>query len=95
MFSLSASLPGIVAALLAVLALAVLVGRALRGTRLGGGVPGRRPRIAESLALDPRRRLLLVACDDRHLLLLTGGPADLVVGWLAPTPAPAETESGP
>jgi flagellar protein FliO/FliZ len=33
-------------------------------------------------ALDPRRRLLLVRCDGRHVLLLTGGPQDLVVGWM-------------
>ena len=81
MLSLSNSLPGIAAALLAVLALVVLAGRVLRRTRFGGDTTGRRMRIAETLALDPRRRLTLVACDGQHLLLLTGGPQDLVVGW--------------
>lgn len=39
-----------------------------------------------TLALDPRRRLHLVRCDDRQVLLLTGGAQDLVVGWLASPP---------
>jgi flagellar protein FliO/FliZ len=36
----------------------------------------------QSLALDSRRRLHLVACDGRQVLLLTGGAQDVVVGWL-------------
>jgi flagellar protein FliO/FliZ len=32
--------------------------------------------------LDGRRRLVLVSCDGRTLLLLTGGPQDVVLGWL-------------
>lgn len=58
-----------------------------RGARLAGlapaARPGRRLRVEETLALDPRRRLLLVRCDGRELLLLTGGAQDQVVGWLA------------
>ncbi|RAI57314.1 hypothetical protein DOO78_19710 [Roseicella frigidaeris] len=67
-------------------ALAVLVvplwlaTRALRGRRRSR--PGHRLALAESLALDPRRRLLLVRCDGRELLLLTGGSQDAVIGWL-------------
>jgi flagellar protein FliO/FliZ len=38
----------------------------------------------QTLALDPRRRLHLIRCDGRHVLLLTGGGHDLVVGWLGP-----------
>ncbi len=38
----------------------------------------------QSLALDSRRRLHLVACDGRQVLLLTGGGQDVVVGWLPP-----------
>jgi len=34
------------------------------------------------LALDQGRRLHLVRCAGRDVLLLTGGPSDLVVGWL-------------
>ena len=73
-----------VAALAVVLALIWLVARA---ARLVGFSPqtgsGRRLRLVDSLALDPRRRLHLVACGKRQVLLLTGGGADLVVGWVA------------
>jgi flagellar protein FliO/FliZ len=57
---------------------------ALRGLRLAG-LPrggGRRLAVEEAVALDTRRRLVLVRCDGRHLLLLTGGAQDSVVGWL-------------
>jgi flagellar protein FliO/FliZ len=36
----------------------------------------------ETLVLGPRHRLHLIRCDGRDVLLLTGGPQDLVVGWL-------------
>lgn len=35
--------------------------------------------IEQSCAIDGKRRLLLVRCDDQHILLMTGGPVDLVV----------------
>lgn len=72
-----------VAALAAVLALIWLAGRAARF----GGL-AKRPSVGRSLAvqdviaLDTRRRLHLVKCDDRRVLLLTGGGQDVVVGWL-------------
>ena len=74
------------AALVAVVALLLLVRRlaprvlAAGGGRTGGGrmVP------LASLALDPRRRLHLIGVDGRRVVLLTGGPQDLVVGWLEP-----------
>lgn len=51
--------------------------------------PGTRLRQQQVLALDPQRRLHLVRCDHRDVLLLTGGPGgDLVVGWLPPEDAP-------
>ena len=72
-----------VAALAAVLLLILLAGRLARMTRFAR--PGRSgpPRLVlqDSLVLDPRRRLLLVQCDGRSVLLLTG-PTDRVVGWL-------------
>ncbi|MBN8891274.1 MAG: flagellar biosynthetic protein FliO, partial [Rhodospirillales bacterium] len=40
--------------------------------------------VARTLALDPRRRLHLVRCEGRQVLLLTGGAQDIVVGWLPP-----------
>lgn len=39
--------------------------------------------LRESLALDPRRRIHLVQCGERQVMLLTGGPQDLVIGWVA------------
>ena len=38
--------------------------------------------IEQSLSLDPRRRLLLISCEGRQVLLLIGGPQDLLLGWL-------------
>lgn len=40
--------------------------------------------IAQTLTLDPRRKLLLVRCDNRHVLILTGGSQDISLGWLEP-----------
>jgi len=39
----------------------------------------RRLRIEEVRQLDSKRRLVLIACDGQDLLLLTGGPSDLVI----------------
>lgn len=72
-------------ALAAVLALIWL---AQWGARSGGfarrlaPAQGGRVAVVQVLALDPRRRLHLLRCDDRHVLLLTGAAQDLVVGWL-------------
>ena len=70
--------------LLAVLALIVGAGRLARSGLLAPrlAVGGGRMGIVQILALDPRRRLHLIRCDDRHLLILTGGTSDQVVGWL-------------
>ncbi len=48
---------------------------------LGRGQPaaGKRLLIEEVCAIDPRRRLLLIRCGSQRVLLLTGGPADMVV----------------
>ncbi len=73
-----------IAALAAVLLFIVLGGWLLRSARLlRPGLAGRL-RIEHSLTIDPRRRLLLVSCDGRELLLLTG-TQDQVVGWLPKT----------
>lgn len=71
------------AALAAVIALILLAGRLARRAGLGPAARGSgRLVIEEALPLDARRRLLLVRCDGRALLLLTGGPQDEVVGWI-------------
>lgn len=64
-----------------------LAARLLRGRTARSG-PGRRLALEEVLALDARRRLLLLRCDGRGLLLLTGGGQDAVIGWLPDRPAP-------
>jgi flagellar protein FliO/FliZ len=71
------------AALAAVLGLVLLAGRVLRAAGLAPAAKaGGRLAVTEALALDARRRLVLVRCDGRDLLLLTGGVQDQVVGWL-------------
>ena len=72
-----------VAALLGVLALVLVAGRGARALGLGQSAPvrgaaGRHLALVETLLLDPRRRLLLVQCDGQRLLILTGGPQDVV-----------------
>lgn len=37
--------------------------------------------VKDTVALDARRRLHLVDCGTRQVLLLTGGERDVVVGW--------------
>ncbi len=72
----AAALAGVVAAL-------ALVLRGLRAAGLGRAA-GRRLAVAEAIALDSRRRLVLVRCDGQERLLLTGGPQDLDLGPLPP-----------
>ncbi len=71
------------AALAAVLAMILLAGRLARmggfGPRRGGG---RSLVVLETAALDSRRRVHVVACDGRRMLLLTGGASDVLLGWL-------------
>ena len=72
------------AALAAVLGLVVLAGRGARLLRLAQPVAGRRLVLVEALALDRTRRLQLVSCDGRELLLLIGSSSEQVVSWLPP-----------
>jgi flagellar protein FliO/FliZ len=71
------------AALGAVLGIIVLAGRGARMLRLAQPTVGRRLILREALALDRTRRLHLVACDGRELLLMTGGGTDQFVAWLS------------
>jgi flagellar protein FliO/FliZ len=71
------------AALAAVLGLVWLASRAARWGGLAQRQTGpRRLVVQDAIALDARRRLTLVRCDDHSVLLLTGGAQDLVVGWV-------------
>jgi flagellar protein FliO/FliZ len=56
----------------------------LRATGLAPQSSGQRLKLQEVLALDARRRLIILRCDGREVLLLTGGPQDLCLGWLPP-----------
>ena len=82
------SLPVALLALLGVVALILLSRRAaLLLPNLSGAASLAGPlRLEYALPLDARRRLLLVRCGPRRVLLLTGGVQDVVVGWLDPSP---------
>ena len=84
--SFSSLLPAL-AALAAVLALVLLAGRAARLTGLARSAPGRRLSVQDSLTLDRVRRVHIIRCDGRDVLVVTGGGADVVLGWL-PSAAP-------
>ena len=67
--------------------LALIVGCAWGARRLGmlqanaGGQ--KRLRVSESLMIDPRRRLVIVRCDEREHLILCGPGGDVVVAAMA------------
>jgi len=70
-------------ALAAVLALIFIAGRFARFGGLAQRSAGARILLVQDvLHLDQRRRLYLISCEQRRVLLLTGGPQDRVVGWL-------------
>lgn len=74
------------AALAAVIGLVLLAGRAARATGIGRIGANARLAVRESMAIDRTRTLRIVSCDGRELLLLVGGGADLVIGWLPSGP---------
>jgi flagellar biogenesis protein FliO len=67
----------------AVVAVAYLVRRIFVGAPLlatfFASKPGRRIEIVEQATIDARRRLVLVRRDDVEHLVMTGGPADVVI----------------
>ncbi len=78
-----AALSGVIALVFAARRLVLVLPRRL----LPAGIAAPRDAVLaleQVLALDARRRLVLVRCDGRRLLLLTGGTQDLVLGWLEP-----------
>jgi flagellar protein FliO/FliZ len=86
---MSLTTPTAIVALLAVLALIGLAAHAVRAfcPRRHGPSPGTL-RIQDVLALDGRRRIYLIACADRRVLVMTGGGSDVVLGWLPPEEVP-------
>ena len=72
-----------VAALAAVLALIWIAARAAQVAGFARRPASGRLLIVEDvIALDTRRRLHLIRCEQRRVLLLTGGAQDVVVGWI-------------
>jgi flagellar protein FliO/FliZ len=63
-----------------------LIGAAARFLRFSGWRAQPRSErtliLRESIALDPRRRIHLVQCGQRQVVLLTGGGQDVVIGWM-------------
>ena len=70
-----------IASLAAVLLLIWGAATALRRRTVRLGPPGRLG-IRATCAVDPRRRLVLITCDGREGLLLTGPCGDHFLGWL-------------
>jgi flagellar protein FliO/FliZ len=74
-------------ALQAVLALAAVLllawGAARLARRSGLATPaGNRLKVEAVAALDARRRVVLLRCDGREALVLTGPAGDTFLGWL-------------
>jgi flagellar protein FliO/FliZ len=89
------SIHDILTVLAALAAVIVMILLARFGTRLVGlarrrGLPHGVLSLEASLSIDPRRRLSLVDCQGHRLLLLTGGPSDLLLGWLPPSGPPPQ-----
>lgn len=72
------------AALALVLGLIWLSARLARHFHLPAGRARATSRLAitETLQIDPKRRLLILRCDGRECLVLTGG-GDVMLGWLS------------
>jgi flagellar protein FliO/FliZ len=92
-----------VAAAIAAAGFLVWRSRQEAGGTLGGGLFGPRPEkrlgYVEQMAIDGRRRLVLVRRDDVEHLILTGGPVDVVVetgigAERARAPSASEEEAG-
>lgn len=74
-----ATLGSALGALALVLILVVLAGQAAKRLRLApAGAGAKRLALVDSLALDARRRALLLRCDDRLFLVIAGGAGDAI-----------------
>jgi flagellar protein FliO/FliZ len=79
------TIPLALAALAATIGAILLAAAIARRSGLAAAArTGRRLAVVETIALDPRRRLVLARCDGAEALLLVGGESDQVVGWITP-----------
>jgi len=78
------------ASLIAVLALVLLAGRAMRLRGLAPGADPHALRLTASVALDSRRRLHMVQAPGGAVLLLTGGATDQMLAWPIARAGPPE-----
>jgi len=81
------------AALLATLGLILAVAWGARklGMLQAGAASPKRLKVSESLMIDPRRRLVVVRCDNREHLILLGPGGDIVVSEMAVIEAESAT----
>ena len=72
--------------LLAKLAQTIRLRQSIFSSDINGRVPAPETRshlaIEQTCMLDGKRRLVLVRCDEQRVLVLTGGPTDLVIPML-------------
>ena len=83
-----------VAALAIVLGLILFAAQAAKKTGLVRQPAAGRLALRDTLVLDRVRRLHIVRCDGRELLILTGGTTEHVAGWLPDAPGGQMPEAG-
>ncbi len=82
----TASILSALGILAGIVGLVLLAGRVASRLHLTAKVGvGRTLVLRESIALDPRRRVHLLQCGQRQVVLLTGGSQDIVIGWMNET----------
>lgn len=80
------SLISAIGILAGIVGLVLVIGRIVSRLPLTAKVGAERTLVLrESIALDPRRRVHLLQCGQRQVVLLTGGSQDVVVGWMNET----------
>lgn len=78
-----------------IVAAAWVARRAGLGNAPAGGRRKRRLAVVEMVAVDAKRRLVLVRRDDREHLLLVGGDSDIAVERDIPAPPAPPSSEGP
>ncbi len=69
--------------LAAIIAFLVLGMRLMRQRMMSAGTQSTRAlKLCETLPIDPKRRIHLLDCEGRKVLVMTGGGGDRVIGWV-------------